>query len=164
MYKSRRLRYTAIHLRLGGLTGEKDIPFVRGGGNPFDNFLAAATCANRLRVHYNMDLPILVVTDNHKLREMLQDHKFPGLVSAGGRPVHLDRGITTSIEDHQSTIVDMIMLAQAECLVTTPSGFSHHAWLAGGGKPCQRMFYNCSDLFGGPGGGPDDQLMQRLPD
>lgn len=64
--------YTAIHMRLGGLTGESEIPFVRGGGSPFDNFLAAATCANRLRVHYSMDLPILVITDNHKLREMLQ--------------------------------------------------------------------------------------------
>jgi hypothetical protein len=90
-----------------------------------------------------------------------QDNKFPGLIAPSGQPIHLDRAAPSSVQDHQHTVVDMIILAKASCLVTSPSGFSHQAWMAGGGKACQRMFFNCSTVEGGPGGGPVDQLMNR---
>jgi hypothetical protein len=184
-------RYTAVHMRLGGMTGEPRIPFTRGGGTPMDNFISAVTCAKKLTGHHGMNTPILMITDSHKLRKKLrvwhmqlhcrlfyphdhshmprphdtvalQDNHFSGIIAPHGHPVHLDRATSSSIEEHQRTVIDLILLARASCLVTSPSGFSHHAWLAGGGKQCQRMFFNCTSMHDGPGGGPDDQLMQRL--
>lgn len=82
-----------------------------------------------------------------------QDHNFPGIVSPPGRPVHIDYSTGSTVEDHQTSVVDLALLARSQCLVTSPSGFGHHAWLAGGGKKCQRMFFNCTSLEGGVGGG-----------
>lgn len=87
------------------------------------------------------------------LAQNTQDHNFPGIVTPDGRPVHLDRADGSSVEDHQTAVLDLALLARSRCLVTSPSGFSHHSWLAGGGKACQRMFFDCGNLAGGPGGG-----------
>lgn len=149
-------RYVAIHMRLGGLAGETELDRVRGGGTQLGNFMAAVSCGQRLLHSHGIRVPLLMVVDSHEVRERLKDRGFPSVVTPAGAPVHLDRADGASIEQHQATIVDLALLARAECLVTSPSGFSHHAWLAGGGKACQRVFFDCANVTGGPGGGPDD--------
>jgi hypothetical protein len=68
-------RFTAVHMRLGGLTGEQAIEHVRGGGTPLNNFFSAVLCATRLARHYATAFPIVFVVDNHELRSQLQVRK-----------------------------------------------------------------------------------------
>ena len=91
-----------------------------------------------------------------------QAGNIANMLTADVLAVHLDRGEDNSVAEHQGTFIDLSLLARAACLVTSPSGFSHQSWLAGGGKACQRMFYACGKLEGGPGGGPDDRMMNRV--
>lgn len=72
LFNSSSPRYTAIHMRLGGMAGESHIPFVRGGGAPFNNFLKAAQCAQRLAKHNGLPLPILMVVDSNEVRDALK--------------------------------------------------------------------------------------------
>lgn len=82
-----------------------------------------------------------------------QEKNLANVITPDLQPTHVDLVPGDSADKHQTSVVDLMLLARATCLVTSPSGFSHHAWLAGGGKACQREFYNCSTLDGGPGGG-----------
>ena len=59
-------------------------------------------------------------------------------------PVHVDRAEAQDVRTHQSSFVDMVLLGSATCFASSPSGFSAMSWLAGGGKPCHRAFYNAS--------------------
>jgi hypothetical protein len=139
-------QYVAVHLRLGGLTGETGIPGVERGKSPLHNFFAGTRCAAKLARNSNIDLrqtPALVITDNHVLREALLELDLGSLVSPAGLPVHLDHADGHSLQAHQSTFADMVMLGWAQCLVTSRSGFSLHAWLYGGAKPCVLPFKSC---------------------
>ena len=64
--------YAALHLRLGGLTGEGELRRKRAAGSPLEIFIAAIRCANKLAAASNIEAPILVVTDNHALREFIK--------------------------------------------------------------------------------------------
>ena len=64
--------YAAVHLRLGGLTGEGELTRQRAAGSPLDIFIAAIRCASKLAAAGNITAPILVVTDNHALREFVK--------------------------------------------------------------------------------------------
>ena len=64
--------YTAVHMRLGGLTGEGDFARQRTGGSALDTFIAAIGVANRLSAESNITAPTLVITDNHALREFIK--------------------------------------------------------------------------------------------
>lgn len=138
--------YVAVHLRLGGLTGEEGIPGAERGMAPLPNFIAAARCAAGLAASHHINLthaPMLVITDNHRLRQGLQENILGNVVSPGGLPVHLDRAEGQSLEAHRKTFVDLVLLGWGECLVTSNSGYSLHAWLYGGGKPCRAPFKAC---------------------
>lgn len=67
-------RYVAVHMRLGGATGEKELPqqSARGGGTALSAFLRSVRCANQLAKQEGIAAPILVVTDNHALRGFLK--------------------------------------------------------------------------------------------
>lgn len=154
LYNTSNPKYAAAHLRLGGLAGEADFQSTRGGGTPLTSFAAAVSCAQRMKKVCDLVQPTMILADSQTLRNYITNHTFPDLVAPAATSVHLDRALGRTIKEHQSTVVDLVLLARAACLVTSPSGFSHHAWLAGGGKQCQRMFNNCSTVTGGPGGGP----------
>lgn len=80
-----------------------------------------------------------------------------GAVAPSGSPTHIDRvrNATLGARAHEATFVDLALLAGAACLVTSKhSGFSHHAWLAGGGKACHRVLTDCDEpMATGSGGG-----------
>ena len=136
----------AVHLRFGGLTGEEGIPGVERGLSPLPNFVAGLRCAKQLATSHHLDLSrqhVLIVTDNHHLRKGLQDKLVSNVVAPGGLPVHLDRAHNQSLQAHQKTIVDLVLLGWAECLVTSRSGFSLQAFLYGGAKPCSVQFTKC---------------------
>jgi len=136
--------YVAVHLRLGGLTGEQEVR-VRGR-SPLDDFIAGARCASQLAAENSIDLtqtPTLYVTDNHFLRQALQGKYFGQMVAPIGAPVHLDRAAGQSLEAHRSTVVDMVMMAWSTCLVTSVSGYSLHTWLYGGATPCTIPLTTC---------------------
>lgn len=59
-------------MRLGGMAGENHIPFVRGGGSAFANFLTAAACAKRLAARHGLQMPVLMVVDDNRVRGALQ--------------------------------------------------------------------------------------------
>lgn len=151
LYGSRVPKYVAAHLRLGGFTGEAE--HERGKG-PLKNFAAAVRCANQLAAQHgvNSSAPVLMVTDNEHLRTFLSPGHLPHVVAPSTQPVHIDQTLhlDNNVTAHRSTVVDMVLLSRGACLVTSPgyrhdglSGFSHHAWLLGGGRPCHIDFRKC---------------------
>lgn len=138
--------YVAVHLRLGGLEGEMGPPGPDRGKAPLENFLASVRCASRLASNSSIDLdatPALVVTDNHNLRQMLQEQHFKRVVTPPGLPLHISKAKHQTLEAYRSTVVDMVLLAWSECLATSRSGFSLHAGLYGGAKPCRVPWTTC---------------------
>lgn len=87
------------------------------------------------------------------IRARPQEKNLVNVITPDLEPVHIDLAAKNSASDHKTSVVDLILLGRATCLVTSPSGFSHQAWLAGGGKPCQREFMNCTSLEAGASGG-----------
>lgn len=142
LYNQSAPRYAAIHLRMGGLHGEHELERGRG---PLKNFVGAVRCANDLSKSGNVsgNTPLLLISDNHHLRDFLASHNLHRVVSPSYQPVHTDHGDTHNVAAHKTSVVDMVLLGMSECLVTSPSGFSHMAWLYGGGKPCKREFLEC---------------------
>lgn len=74
LYGDADARYVAVHMRLGGMTGEKEYPvdWTRGGGTPFSSFLRSVRCANQLAKQEGIAVPTLMITDNHALRNFLK--------------------------------------------------------------------------------------------
>lgn len=142
MYGQRSPQYVGVHLRFGGLIGEGD---QERGKSPLLNFIDAVSCARRLAhsASVTQATPILVITDNHHLRTFLQAGSIPSIVTTSAMPVHLDRASGRSLEQHQSTILDLVLLSRSKCLVLMRSGFGQHAWLYGGGTDCVAEIPGC---------------------
>jgi hypothetical protein len=151
LYNSSSPRFVAVHLRLGGFTGEGE--HERGQG-PLKNFAGAVRCATQLAREHNISssTPILMVTDNQHLRSFLREGHLLGVVSPDGDAVHLDLApaLDHNLTSHSISVVDMLLLSRGVCLVTSPgfahsglSGFSHQSWLLGGAKPCHIDFKSC---------------------
>lgn len=159
-------KYVAVHMRFGGLKGEDTFQTNRAGDSFLQSFMTGIACANRMAKANGIALPILLIVDNQEIRQFIVAGNLKNIVSPAFQPVHIDHVQNGSPAQHQGTVIDFYLLSRAYCMVTSPSGFSHHAWLAGGGTACQRVSYNCSSVEGGPGGGPDDgdrYRIQRLP-
>lgn len=142
MYSQRRPQYVGVHLRFGGFIGEGD---EERGKSPLLNFMHAVSCARSLaqRASIAQTTPVLVVTDNHRLRTFLQAGSIPSIVTPPALPVHLDSARGRTLEQHQSTIVDLVLLSRSKCLVLMRSGFGQHAWLYGGGTECVAEIPDC---------------------
>jgi hypothetical protein len=93
-----------------------------------------------------------MVTDNQHLRTYLKQGHLPSIVAPRTEPVHIDQALYLdhNATAHRGTVIDLVLLSRAECLVTSPgykhgglSGFSHHGWLLGGAKPCHVDFRDC---------------------
>lgn len=93
MFNNSNPRYAAIHMRMGGMSGETRLDIVRGGGDPFGNFLKAAQCAQRLAKHNDLPVPVLMVVDDNGVRDALKVCWRVHEASAPApRPVHCDDG------------------------------------------------------------------------
>lgn len=145
--------YVAVHLRLGGMVGEAVGEHDERGKSPLLNVMAAIRCANALARKSSISLPILLITDSIVLREFLAENNLAGIITPMGVPVHTDKARTANLAVHQSTLVDMLLLSGAECLVASRSGFSELAWSYGGRKAC---FANLTDCM------PDDMYDRRV--
>lgn len=138
--------YVAVHLRLGGLTGESGKPGADRGKAPLENFLASVQCASKLAINSSINLdetPALAVTDNHALRKALQAGAFKRVITPSGLPVHTGMAPAQSLEAHRSTVVDLVMLGWSQCIATSRSTFSIQAYLYGGAKPCTVPWTKC---------------------
>jgi hypothetical protein len=160
--------YDALHLRLGGLTGELELDAVEraGGRNPLQQFANAVECVRKLQQNItgslgaplasngaaddhpmssNVSDPVMIVTDNHEFRRLVQGGALgPAFVAPQGLPIHTDRAVGQQLVTHQNTVVDLVLLGWARCLVVSPTALSYHAWLYGGGKECRRPFMHCT--------------------
>lgn len=150
LYSRRNVRYAAIHLRLGGSVGEAELTAatepVRYAHGPLKNFLGAIKCVHALAKISNIDLastPILLITDNLYLRQFVGSGHLPGFVTPSLVPVHVDKAANHNLSSHKTTFVDLTMLGKATALVTSPSGFSHQAWLLGGGTNYMAQYTAC---------------------
>eukprot|EP00775_Hariotina_reticulata_P003895 gene3895-4149_t len=109
--------YDALHLRLGGLTGELEFDSVEraGGRNPLQQFANAVECVRKLqqnitgsvatpltplassgstdnRLAGNESDPVMIMTDNHEFRRLVQGGALgPAFVAPQGLPIHTDR-------------------------------------------------------------------------
>lgn len=141
-------RYTAVHIRLGHLHGEQiDIDPTGAAVGPLRAFLAGMVCARQLAAMHGLNTtrtPVLLVTDHHHVRSFVQHGHFHNVVTpSGDAAFHLENAPNASIVAHHQTFVELIMLGQSECMVTSMSGFSHVAWLLGGGKQCREQVKSC---------------------
>lgn len=75
---------------------------------------------------------------------LLKEKNLPNIVTPDIQPVHMDMAASEGPDKHMNSVVDLTLLARAACLVSTSSGFSHHAWLYGGGKSCHKPFWECT--------------------
>lgn len=66
--------YTAIHMRMGALTGEGALLNIRGRPRQLPSFLDAVACANRLGTSRGISrqTPIMMIVDDHQLRNFLK--------------------------------------------------------------------------------------------
>jgi hypothetical protein len=119
--------YTAVHLRMGGLAGEKKTIDRTGmGGNHGECTEALSKAAVRCAQGVSKGMAwsshsTLVVVDNEDVRAHIAAGKLAGAVGPSYSAVHV------SLAKHGVTWdswVDLYMLSQAECLVTSRSGFS----------------------------------------
>lgn len=108
--------FVAVHLRLGGLTGEGEARERGTGNGPMANWMAAVECASKLAQESGINttaVPILIAADNHQLRGFLSKRYLSNVVApAGDLPVHLDRARTGAAQHHVSTFVDMVLLGE----------------------------------------------------
>lgn len=153
LYGTPKPAYTAVHLRLGGLTGEEALPDYdlarrKASTNQLQSLMSAVACANQVMWGAGAATrgqPILMVTDNHALRAFIQQGNLASIIVAPGMlPVHLALATNQSLKEHQGTIVDFVLLSQATCLVHSMSGFNRWAWIFGGAKHCHALAEACT--------------------
>jgi len=138
--------YAAIHLRLGGFRGEQK------SLNRFDGFkglLSALSCAKALAESVKLQPPILLITDNIMLRRLVLNGTFTDVVSTPFEAVNIIGAQSASSEAMWTSFVDLALLAQATCLVGSPSGFSDTA-LNWGRHACYLPLAKCIQAYADP--------------
>ncbi len=149
--------YVAVHIRLGGLKGER--VDVRRGGNrvswPGSGVQRTRWCslksdgrppqtqeqivtanliaASRLAAAYGISAPILVITDNEQLRGRLKEGLIPGFVAPPYLASHVafSDGKDALQQAMLTSFADILLLAQARCFVGANSGFTYTALIWG---------------------------------
>ncbi|GAX76353.1 hypothetical protein CEUSTIGMA_g3799.t1 [Chlamydomonas eustigma] len=96
--------------------------------------------------HHNRDPapPILLITDNDQLRNFVLSGGLAGVVTTDVKAVHLEKAGPLGLNKtaHYATFIDFILLGRSRCLVISPSGFSHQAFLMGG-QSCKVHICDC---------------------
>lgn len=76
-------------------------------------------------------------------------------------PTHLDKGQAANDSSHMMTFVDLGLLADATCFLSSRSGFSYTAWYWGH-QPCHNTVAKCLEsLFDGEAAGPDPPAAEK---
>lgn len=143
--------YVAVHIRVGGLTGE-DRKQTRVKSCNLAAQFAAQKCAlelSRSQIANSTNLPILFVTDNNVLRWAVSSHLLNNTVGPRSMAVHISH---THGFDYMNEYVDVMLLAGAKCLLVSSSGYSNLAYWWGG-QACLKSIDECID----------EQLQQGLP-
>jgi hypothetical protein len=153
-------RYTALHLRLGGIHGQAELSEkYRKQGLPglLQRFMAAVACANKLSAAHNLSMsPALVITDNFELRAFIAQGNIKGLATPLIRAADVR---AAGNDSRESVFADIVLLGMSGCLVASPaphswrktkytrscsfSGFSFQGWLLGGATSCMEMLSEC---------------------
>jgi hypothetical protein len=153
--------YIGTHLRLGGLEGEAS-PIGPSGRLPECHFLdvfALQSCAQKL----NSSQQMVLITDNQVLRAIIATHAFTGVVGPAGTASHIRlSGTNGTVDGHprasgisetglEDVFADLAILAHADCLITSSSGFSNIAsWWST--SRCTHTVRQCLlELDAGPG-------------
>ena len=153
--------YIATHLRLGGLEGETSLIGI--GNRPaecrFLDVFAIQSCAQKL----NSSQHTVLITDNRILRAIIATHAFTGVVGPAGTASHIRlSGANGTVDGHprasnitqtglEDLFADLAILAHADCLITSSSGFSNIAnWWST--SRCSHTVRQCLlELDAGPG-------------
>mmetsp|Transcript_40412 Transcript_40412/g.89772 ORF Transcript_40412/g.89772 Transcript_40412/m.89772 type:complete len:432 (+) Transcript_40412:206-1501(+) len=136
--------YLAIHLRLGGFAGEWK---VIERFNQFQGLMAGLSCAKDLAHAHGLDkMPILLLTDNALLREHVRKGTFSGFITTPFDAGHTSGSSHGAEEVLVTSFVDMALLAQAQCFVGSPSGFSDMA-LNWGRQSCYINIRRCIETY-----------------
>eukprot|EP00195_Chlamydomonas_chlamydogama_P014630 CAMPEP_0202897766 /NCGR_PEP_ID=MMETSP1392-20130828/6450_1 /ASSEMBLY_ACC=CAM_ASM_000868 /TAXON_ID=225041 /ORGANISM="Chlamydomonas chlamydogama, Strain SAG 11-48b" /LENGTH=307 /DNA_ID=CAMNT_0049583505 /DNA_START=282 /DNA_END=1202 /DNA_ORIENTATION=+ len=122
LFGSTAVKYVAVHLRLGGLTGEM---WAIDRFDHFQGLMAAMSCARDLAAAHNVTSPVLLLTDNVVLRQHVHEGMFKNFITT---PYHASHAGKSGPQDTMLTsFTDLLLLSQATCLVGSPSGFSYVA-------------------------------------
>ena len=158
------MAFVAVHLRLGGFIGERadiDPTSARYGGKRFTRMAgtgscylemvsAAQACAINLsdtKVLAPRDQPVLIISDNAVLRRSLSLGLLSRAIGPPGFAIHSHELYHNhTAHKHDLAVTELAILARADCLVTSNSGFS---WLAGvfGNITCLRTVTDCMESF-----------------
>jgi hypothetical protein len=109
-------------------------------------FFSALKCARDLADAQGFKTPILILTDNAMLRKHLRQGLFNGFVTTPYSAIH-----TKQLEGDEAfkamltAFVDLRLLAEATCLISCPSGFSHIA-VQWGQHACALTVSQCQHL------------------
>ena len=122
--------YVAVHLRLGGLEGETIT--VRYKGCEQLALFGVQACARELAANLTASsaqadgaapaAPVLLVTDNAVVRHAAAAGALAGVVAPSNYAVHITTAKNHS--DFTDVFADLALLARADCLVTSRSGYS----------------------------------------
>ncbi|KAL6753918.1 hypothetical protein V8C86DRAFT_2717108 [Haematococcus lacustris] len=142
--------YTIIHLRLGAATG--DIRYhgqtmSTGGITDWESALplvmSSIECAKALAAAhgYTPNGPVVMITDHPILRKFLAAGMVENVVSYRVQASQL-QGDLKAMEGPVASVVDMLIMAHANCQVAGLRGFSNiaHWW---SGDSCHRNIHEC---------------------
>jgi hypothetical protein len=122
--------FVGVHLRLGGLIGEQKRINREHEHCVNEAVTAAVTCARRLEQKYLLPSapygPILLVTDNGNLRQLVETGKVTGVVGPPGTAIHVGHNHSDA-HVLRETATELGLLARATCVVSGRSGFSNIA-------------------------------------
>jgi hypothetical protein len=114
--------YVGAHLRLGGLAGESQM--VRYAGCEHLVQFAMQSCARNLAVKLGGKAgpsPVVLITDNSVLRHAVASGALAGLTGPKTFAQHMRFADSSNFTD---VYAELLLLARADCLVTSRSGFS----------------------------------------
>ena len=162
-------RYAAAHLRLGGLSGEEEKNVVESNEQqikevaaPFVVAHSAHLCVLELAKNITREgeatLPALLVTDNAALRRAARAGLMTGVVGPPHYAVHVSRG-TPSEADLWTMWVELGLLAGAEYLLRSDSGFSNAAAWWGGARVMN--ISECVEKYGRMPAPEEEELSRK---
>jgi len=146
--------YVAWHWRTGGQEGEtyqvaKDSRLK--ATSRLHMLLSALVCLDSMKEQYGVtvDTAAVLATDLNPVRSMVIEGKLaPGLVALDIKAAHPEKVLTEKSKAEMTEIsmaawTDIMVLAQAECLLASESGFSLVALLMSANH-CFQQMYDCT--------------------
>jgi hypothetical protein len=147
LYGDESMPYAAVHLRMGMFEGEmKTIERFK----QVDGLVTVLSCAKDLAASHGITAPVLLLTDNYMLRELVSTGMFQGFVTTPYPAIHVQNKASEEVNElaMMTTFLDLGMLASAKCLIGSTSGFTSVARLWGR-HTCTLNVDQCITLYAG---------------